>query len=360
MQTTGKFNRSLRIILAITAKDILDALKNKTTISVIVSALFLLLFYIFLPMLEQDSIIRLYDADGSTWLPALEQSQPFKISDYSTQEAMLYRISRSGELELGLVLPHGFDQAVSKGGSIELQGYLLNWVSHHQTEEMITKAKAQISAVVGVPVTITLERLFMLPESTGTSLSRALGSLLLILMSGMVLVPNLMLEEKRARTLDALMVSPASAGQITIGKAFAGLFFCLLGYGLACLFNASLIIQWGLTLLAGTCAALFSVAFGMLLGELVENRQQMTLSANFTIFPMVIAVFISIETELLPAWLVSICRWLPVTAAFDLLRTSFTPHTNMAFIVSRSADILLFVILILAFVAWKIRRSDRV
>jgi ABC-type multidrug transport system permease subunit len=81
--------------------------------------------------------------------------------------------------------------------------------------------------------------------------------------------------------------------------------------------------------------------------------------ANLTIFPLLIAIFMSVETEVLPVWLVTICRWLPTTATFDLLRASYTPQTSFAFIALRIADILLFVIVLLGLVAWKIRRSDQ-
>jgi ABC-type polysaccharide/polyol phosphate export permease len=179
------------------------------------------------------------------------------------------------------------------------------------------------------------------------------------MMAGMVLVPSLMLEEKRNRTLDALLVSPASAGQITIAKALTGLFFCLLGFTIASLFNTSLIMQWGLVLLAGLCMILFTVSLGLLLGALVEDRQRLMVWANVSIFPLLIAIFISIETEVLPRWLTTICRWLPLTVAFDLLRASFTPQASLAFIAPRLIDIFLFIIILLGMVAWKIRRSDR-
>ncbi len=157
----------------------------------------------------------------------------------TTQEAMQYRVSRRGEQELGLVLPTDFDQAVASGGPVKLQGYLLNWVSEKNAIQLVNQAETQISGVVDAPVSISIKRLFMLPETTGTALSRGLGSLLLIILCGLLVVPILMLEEKRTRTLDALLVSPASAGQITIGKALAGLFFCFLGLGLALLFNST-------------------------------------------------------------------------------------------------------------------------
>jgi hypothetical protein len=352
-------HQKIRIVLTIAGKDITDAVRNKTTISVLFSALFLLIFYMLFPILEQEEVINLYDAGGSGYFLALEDSQPFRISVYDTQEAMLNRISHSGAQELGLVLPHNFDQEVVRGTPVSLQGYLLNWVSERQTATMVAMAETQIASVVGTPVDIFVERLFMLPESTGTSLNRGLGILLLVTMTGMILVPHLMLEEKRARTMDALLVSPATAGQIASAKFLAGLAFCLLGVILAYLLNSRLILQWGVAIVAILCVAFFSVSLGLFLGAMVEDRQNMIFMANLTIFPLIVAIFISIETEILPHWLVTICKWLPITAAFDLLRASFTPHTGFTFIAPRVADVLLFILIFLGLTAWRIKRSDR-
>ncbi|MFZ2096863.1 MAG: ABC transporter permease [Anaerolineales bacterium] len=359
MQTNAKLKDNLRIILTITGKDILDAIKNKTTISVLVSALFLFLFYMLFPILEQEDVIRLYDAGISTWLPILEDSIPNRIIVEPTQDSLEYNIARRGEAQLGLVLPADFDLQVRLGEPVNLSGYLLNWVSEKQASHLVTEAEAQITGVVDIPITISVERVFMLPESTGTSLSRGIGSILLVVMTGMFLTPNLMLEEKRTRTLDALLVSPASAGQIAAGKALTGYFYGLVGFVFACLFNTSLILQWGLAILAGLCVISFTVMLGLLMGVWIDNRQQLLILANITIFPMLIAVFMSLETELLPAGLVTVCRWLPITVAFDLLRTSFTPQTSLAFVAPRLAEMLLIAIVLLGLVAWKIRQSDR-
>lgn len=359
LMTKNTLLQKIRIIFAITGKDILDAIKNKTIISVLISSLFLFFFYMLYPILEQDDIIDLYNAGESTWLLAMEDSLPFRINTFNSQVEMQYRISRRGDQALGLVLPANFDQVVSAGGLVHLQGYLLNWISEKQATKMIAQVETQIGGVVGVPVSIAVERVFMLPESTGNSLNRGLASLLVIMMTGILLVPNLMLEEKRSRTLDALLVSPASAGQITLGKALTGLFFCLLGLGLACLFNASVIMQWWLVLLAGLGAALFSVSLGLLLGAMVDKRQQLSVTASLSIFSLLIAVFLSLESELIPAWLGTTTRWFPTTLVFDLLRLSFTPQVNFGFISPRIAVILLFVIVLLSIVAWRLRRSDR-
>ena len=116
------FRQNISIILAITGKDILDAAKNRTTISVLISTLFVFFFYMFLPVLEQEDLIRIYDAGDSAWLPTLEHNLPIKISIYNTLEQLQSSLIHSGESNLALVLPVGFDQAVVSGSSPQLQG----------------------------------------------------------------------------------------------------------------------------------------------------------------------------------------------------------------------------------------------
>jgi ABC-type Na+ efflux pump permease subunit len=351
--------QNFRIILAITGKDILDAIKNKTTLSVLATSFFLLLFYIFFPILEEEDVIRVYDAGMSAWLPSLEDSIPYRMIVESSQQDMETNLESKGEAHLGLVLPANFDQQVKLANPVNLQGYLLNWVSDERASQIIADATAQIGAVVDTPVTISMERLYMTPETTGTALSHGVGTILVVVMVGMILVPNLMLEEKRTRTFEALLVSPASAGHIAAGKTLAGVFYCLVGFIMASLFNMNLVLQWGLAILAGVGMIAFSVTMGLFLGTWIDNRQQLLILANITIFPMLIAVFLSLEMNFIPTWIVTPARWVPTTVAFDLLRAAFTPQTNLAFIAPRVLDLTLFVIILSGLVSWKIKRSDR-
>ena len=55
MEKPGKFSQSLRIILAITSKDILDAVRNKTVLSLLISALALAAFFALMPKLSNSA-----------------------------------------------------------------------------------------------------------------------------------------------------------------------------------------------------------------------------------------------------------------------------------------------------------------
>jgi len=354
--------QNLRIILAITGKDILDALKNKTTLTALITIVFLVVMYKFLPALSSDEIpfAFLYDAGHSVYTQALEDSNTLNVRVYDSFAVFEERFRVHADAELGLVLPADFDQTLAAGGIPQIQGYVLHWVSAEKTEEQRLDLENRITAIVGAPVRITMEggTLTMLPESHGGYLVSA-GAVVVVMMLGMVLIPNLMLEEKATKTLDALLVSPASSGQIVIAKALAGLFYGLAFIVMAFALNASFIIQWWLALLAVLLCTLLSIALGLILGTLIENRQQLILVANVIMFPLLIPIFLSWMTDLIPAWLISIMNWLPPVATSQLLIFSFSEQPVLNQSLPRLGLLLAVVVALLAWEAWLVRRADR-
>jgi ABC-2 type transport system permease protein len=354
--------RSFGIVLAITAKDILDALKNKNTLTALITILFLVALYKFLPGFTLDDVpfVFLYDSGPSQYTPAIQDSDSLEVRLYETKQVFLERFRRHADAELGLVLPPDFDQNLAAGEVPEIQGYVLHWVSSQQVAEQRLDLENRLSAIVGAPVGITMEggTLTMLPDSVGGFMTAA-GMVIILLMIGMVLIPNLMLEEKATRTMDALLVSPANSLQIVLGKGFAGLFYALLFILLAFVLNGSFVLQWGLALLATLLFTLCGIGLGLILGTLIENRQQLILVANVIMFPLFLPVFLSLMTDLLPAWLITVMRWLPPVATADLLRISFSELPVPAQSLPRLGWLLAVVLSSFALEAWLLRRSDR-
>lgn len=77
-----RLREDLRIVWAITAKDITDALKNRTTLSVLLTTLFIIVVYRFLPALEGGgdlTNVLVYDAGSSTLAASLEESLHLQV-----------------------------------------------------------------------------------------------------------------------------------------------------------------------------------------------------------------------------------------------------------------------------------------
>jgi hypothetical protein len=217
-------------------------LKNKNTIAVMITSLFMVLFYSALPALsglEDRPALLLYDGGSSSLVRLLEDSRNIRLYTYPSEEQMKRVLTHGVAPELGLVIPAGFDQALQAGESPRLQGYVLRWVSDADAETLRGIVESEISALVGqtVPVELDSNRVDLLPESGGLGETASFGMAFVLIMIGVILVPHLMLEEKQNRTLEVLSLSPASAGHIVTAKALAGIFYCSLGGAVALAVN---------------------------------------------------------------------------------------------------------------------------
>ena len=360
----ARTSESLRISWAIAAKDIVDAIKNKTTLSLILTALFLVLFYRWLPSLESGQALprlAVYDAGGSQLMTALRESRQIDLVEVPSEERMKWYVADRDAVVLGLVLPAGLDQAQASGEEIELDGYVVHWASEVAAQQKRAFFQDQLGELAGRPLRISIEghTVYTLPDSRGMAFLVSVTLVIAILAVGAILVPHLMIEEKQAKTMEALLVSPAGTGQLLAGKALAGLFYCLSAVGVVLALNTGIITHWGLAVLAALCGSLLTVAVGLLLGSLLEVRQQMTIWAFVVFIPLLIPVFLSIEPQLVPASVQSVLPYVPTVAVARAVRVSLGEQAPLGLYGPPLAIVLGWAALILGGVAWAVRRSDR-
>ncbi|MFC1879697.1 ABC transporter permease [Chloroflexota bacterium] len=359
-----EIKENLRLIWAITAKDLLETLKNKNTIAVLLSTLFLVFMYRLMPVLERGDAppnVLLYDKGESALVTALENDSAIKLYNYPSEKDMMHDLANGDFPELGLVIPPDFDQSLANGAELELQGFVLHWVSDSDAVEQKRFVEEEIYQILGAPVDINLDGGTVVtgPDATGVGLLTGLGMAFIIVMTGMVITPHLMLEEKQTRTIDVLMISPANSGHITIAKAFAALFYSLLTIGVSFAVNYTLIVSWPLAILVALCGSLFTVSMGLLLGTVIETRQQLMLWAWVMLIPLSIPMFLSIMDDLLPETLVTIFKWIPTTMMFRIFRVSFSDQISFKLYGPGLIWIILCAALVMFIIAWLIRRMDR-
>ena len=359
------WRESARILWAITAKDLVEALKNKNTVFLIVFGVLMLAFYREYPALTsrgEPPNVLVYDADSSALVAYLENSQALEVYTGYQSEAQMKEKLANGEVpELGLVIPADFDRIIEAGGAPELQGYVMNWVNEDDAAGLQRAVEAEITQLVGTPIYIQMRDnvVYPMPDSGGLGVTAGFGFVYIITTLGLIMIPHLMLEEKQSHTIEALLVSPASEGQVVMGKALTGLFYCLVGAGIALAVFHSLVVHWWLAILAVLFGSLFTVSAGLLLGTGIENRGQLTLLAWVFIIPLFLPVFLSLMDDLLPATLIQVFRVLPTVVMFNLLRASFsgvapvgTSLIQLMWVAACAGGMLLLV-------AWLVRRRDR-
>jgi len=354
-----------RIIWAVAAKDIGDALKNRVIWSTIVTVVLMVAFYKALPIITGMAHlpeVDVVDAGQSALTAYLENSPNLEARQVASREDMVRFVVMEGVPALGLVIPAGFDQTLAGGGPLELDGYVQHWVSTRAAETLKTQVEQEIAALAGQAVRINLEghRLYPLLDSLGPHSWAALAIVLMLMALGLGLTPQLMFEEKRTHTLDALLTSPARSGHVVAGKAIAGLVYCLIGAVAIFAVNATLIVQWGFAILAAVLGALLAVAIGLLFGvalQTIQSLRMWTIAVPVPLF--VLPVPLSFMAMDLPSSVNATVRWFP---SVGLSRLFIMSMTNSAPFAEWGIDIALVfgaAAAILAVVAWRIRRSDQ-
>jgi ABC-2 type transport system permease protein len=357
---TESANR-LRVIWAIALKDIADSFRNKAILTTIFSATLLMVMYKAMPALASgDSTgLVLYDAGNSRLVAELENDEQIDFRQVSSQDDMERVLGREDTPVLGLIFPADLDTMVAAEDQVELDGYVDHWVSEAVAGELHAFFERRLSAITETRIDIDLETETIFTQSDGWQpYLLALAMVVLLTMFGLAITPNLMFEEKQARTLDALLVSPAGAGQVVISKGITSLFYCLAAGAIVLAFNASVIVHWHLVIFATLSGSLFAIALGLLLGALFESRQQIS-AVIFVLFqPLLLPVGLSIITDLFPESVNSLLSWIPTVALADMFRLAAQRSAPWSLYFSDLALVAGSGILILVAVVWVVRRAE--
>ena len=369
IQTSSKVPKTtwadhLRLVWALAAKDIVDALKTKTTLTTIVISLLMVLFYRYFPLLTADGDVLnvlLYTETESAVVTALERSPVLALYTYDSRERLMNAFADAEEVELAVVIPETAVIQQQTGGPITIDGYLMYWVNPAQRAEIKALIEDELTTQLGAPVTLNLtgHDVYFDANTFFFAFSSTIALLFITVMIGISLIPNLMVEEKLAKTLDALLVSPASAFHLVMGKALAGLFYGLIGSAIVLIVFRYLILQWGLAILAAVLATLLMVAVGLLLGSIVNGRAQLQLVAWFVAIPLMIPVILVALEGLVPSGAIAVMNWLPTVLLAKIFRLSLTPNATIANYGAGLVVVTASILLLLALEVWVVRQQDR-
>jgi ABC-2 type transport system permease protein len=174
----------------------------------------------------------------------------------------------------------------------------------------------------------------------------------------LLLIPHLMLEEKQTKTLDALLTSPVSPGQVVLGKALAGFFYILVVGGLGMALFAMYIVNWALALVAFLGYALLAIGLGLAVGSFIKSAKQSGIWMVVLILFLVIPPLFYMESNLKPGIRI-ILTWFPSSGLASLFRFSCTMAVTPAQLWINLAIAVVSIALVFGLVIWKVQRSDR-
>jgi ABC-2 type transport system permease protein len=257
-------------------------------------------------------------------------------------------------VEGGLMIPVGFEE------TLQLDAYVA-WANRSKAPQLGTELEEQIADLWGQPVRVRTEgHLTYPPPNAGMALGIFLNvPITAMLAIGITLVPNLLFEEKQTKTMDALLVSPSSIGQVVSGKALAGLFYMLVAGGVVLAINWEGIVHWTPAVLFVISTGLFVTALGLVLGSLFERQQEVTGWTTLLILTFTGAMFVQMMDLQIPPFWRNVLPWVPSVALIDVLQLAFVQSVPWARVWANLGSVLGLSVLLYAVVVWKVRRSDR-
>ena len=212
------------------------------------------------------------DGGDSAIVRAAAEYPGIRVQRVDRAEA-LWAMVEQGDVDIGWVVPAGFDEQLRAGQKPVLQ-VRVGGESLASHRILLAVAMADlVRTAAGSPVSLNVE-LVTIGEGSSLPLeTRLLPIMVLItvMLSGIFLTAFSLVDEKVKGTFTAMLVTPMQISEILLGKGLFG-FFVAITCGLMTLALNGVIGNAPLALLVVVCLAAFMMSeVGLILGSLVEN-----------------------------------------------------------------------------------------
>jgi ABC-2 type transport system permease protein len=203
----------------------------------------------------------------------------------------------SGAIDVGIILPAGFDDAVINGDSIEITAY--TWGESLAKDRAIIRITISnlLREIAGQETPVEIETVSLGEEAEIPWGDRLLPLIVLmsVFLGGVFLPATSIMDEKEKKTLDALVVTPASILDVYSAKGLLGLTLSLCMGILILVINQAFGAQPLLLIMVLVLGAIMAVDIGLICGSVfkdVSTLFAMWKSAGIILFgPAVIYMF---------------------------------------------------------------------
>lgn len=317
-----------RIILAIALKDIVQAIKDKIILGVIIGVFLLILPSQLLPLILQNESIPLaviYSPEPLSLADDLAKLPDTSAFFVNSLEKLQDELASGRSFTIGLALPENFTEKVSSKATIQIDAFFPHWTKPEEIKPLVQHFEDKIHQLTESPIEITIidDQVHPDEDTLGSQVMFILQMINAVMTIALVLVPQLIMVEKERHTLDALLVSPASLADLIIGKGLVGVFYASIAVLIVILLNTKFIAHWPLLLVSAFSGVTFAVLVGLLIGLIFNNFQQATLAMSIIVMIAIGPAFVKlIVTANLPRILDLLVNWLPSGQLADLLLMS--------------------------------------
>jgi ABC-2 type transport system permease protein len=285
-------------------------------------AMTLLVHGVFGSLFERTPRLGIVDPAGSAVASALAAAPGLDVRRIDDAEELLRRVA-AHDLDAGLVLDPGFDEALRAGERPPLRFAVAGESLASDRVVLSVTTLDAIRAVEGRGNPVDVETV---TTGSGSALSITqrllpLVVLLALLVAGVFVTSFSFVQEKEWGTLQAILVAPATLGEVLVAKGLLGLLLAMLMALVTLALNGALLLSQVALLLALLVGATMAVALGLLYGLVsTDTKSLYTLVKSLNLFLVGPVIF-----YLFPEWPQWIARLFPTYYFLDpIFRVTMT------------------------------------
>ena len=211
--------------------------------------------------------LGIYDEGDSRFVDRALDAVTLSAGEYSAVQEMVAAVE-SGVLDMGIILPYGFDEAISGGQTVEIEAYIWGESLAKDRTVLGVAIASIVRDISGSDLDLDITSVVIGDEKNVPWGERLLPLVVLmaVFIGGTMLPATSIITEKQKKTINAITVTPASAGDVIVSKALMGIIVSFAMGVLVLLINRTFGAHPGL--LAGILflGGVMAVEFGLLLG----------------------------------------------------------------------------------------------
>ncbi|MCO5382123.1 MAG: ABC transporter permease [Methanosarcina barkeri] len=278
---------NLNVILAIFRKDLVSSIKNKNILIILLTPIFLSILLASTVSLTDNIVVSIavYDEGASDdfveHLRSIDSYEIIVTDSVDKSEELLYK----EEVAAILIVPEGFSTDLEKGLvpslNITINPYDAKSIVFLQTY------KDAIMDFAGkeYPVHVSVKTL---PAGLQSRFNIPMWVMFTVIFVGMLVLPNTLTTEKEKKTLDAILVSPASEKDVIYGKSFFGLFLTIIISLVIIFINGGFVGNFSSILLFIVLGSAAFTGLGLLIASYTENYSSASLLSTIFMIPFIL------------------------------------------------------------------------
>ena len=258
---------------------------------------------IFGTLFSDQAKLGVYDDGNSQLVALIEEANSVNIKQFDSGSE-LKQATENGSVDMGILLPASFDSSVMSGEAVEINAYVWG--------ESLAKNRAVIPAAIsdaarqiaGQEVPVTIEPVPLGDEEAVPWSDRILPFIVLytIIIGGMMVPSSSLIEEKQKKTLNAVIVSPASITDVFLSKGTMGVILSMVMATIILVINqvfgTNPLLLLGILFLGALMASMVGLLLGPFLKDLNSLMAAMKMLGILIIAPGFIYLFPDI-----PQWI---------------------------------------------------------